>query len=217
MARKDSGRDAHSPQTPASGPPGRAPRAGQPRSRAKRAPEATPGSPADTLVEPPPAPTSEPEPARTEEQERATTITAPAPRMGRRERQRLPHGNALGILIERQFTEPTSPCRSYADLERRSGISREALSRYVTSRPDRRRSPTIDTLVAVADAMHLSLEAVCRAAAASVRGVTPPREEAQHEREEILSALIGGLSDEQFSALVELLRLLRPVSPGVSR
>ena len=43
-------------------------------------------------------------------------------------------------------------------LERRSGISREALSRYVTTRPDRRRSPTIDTLVAIADAMHLSLE-----------------------------------------------------------
>src|SRR5215469_2890513 len=58
---------------------------------------------------------------------------------------RVLHGNALGLLIEKQFADPSSPCRSYSDLERRSGISREALSRYVTSRTDRRRSPTIDT------------------------------------------------------------------------
>ncbi|HLJ82228.1 MAG TPA: helix-turn-helix transcriptional regulator, partial [Ktedonobacterales bacterium] len=131
----------------------------------------------------------------------------------RRERQRLPHGNALGILIERHFTDPASPCRSYSDLERRSGISREALSRYVTARPDRRRSPTIDTLVAIADAMHLSVEAVSRAAAASVRGVIPPREEEQRAREEVLGTLVAGLTDAQFNAVVELLRQLRPAPP----
>ena len=73
---------------------------------------------------------------------------------------RMLHGNALGLLIEKHFADPSSPCRSYSDLERRSGISREALSRYVTTRADRRRSPTIDTLAAIADALHLSLEAI---------------------------------------------------------
>lgn len=125
-------------------------------------------------------------------------------------RERMPHGNALGMLIERQFSAPGSPCRSYSDLERRSGISREALSRYVTTRPDRRRSPTIDTLVAIADAMHLSLDATCRAAAATAKGTVLASPEAQHERDEIVSALIGGLSDDQFSAVVELLRQMRP-------
>jgi transcriptional regulator with XRE-family HTH domain len=125
-------------------------------------------------------------------------------------RERMPHGNALGILIERQFSAPGSPCRSYSDLERRSGISREALSRYVTTRPDRRRSPTIDTLVAIADAMHLSLDATCRAAAATSKGTVLATPEAQHDRDAIVSALIGGLSDDQFSAVVELLRQMRP-------
>ena len=150
---------------------------------------------------------------RDEEQAYASSVPPP-PRARRRDRQRLPHGNALGILIERHFTDPTSPCRSYSDLERRSGISREALSRYVTARPDRRRSPTIDTLVAIADAMHLSLESVCRAAAASVRGVIPPSEEEQHAREAVLSTLVAGLTDEQFGAVVELLRHLRPAPPA---
>lgn len=131
-------------------------------------------------------------------------------RAGRRERQRTPHGNALGMLIERHFTEPASPCRSYSDLERRSGISREALSRYVTARRDRRRSPTIDTLVAIAGAMHLSLEAVCRAAAASIHDIIPPPEAEQHARQEVLGTLVAGLTKEQFSAVVELLRHFQP-------
>src|SRR5215472_18359892 len=58
--------------------------------------------------------------------------------------------NPLGQLIEHRFGEPSSPCRSYSELERRSGVSREALSRYITSRPDRRRSPTVETLAAIA-------------------------------------------------------------------
>jgi transcriptional regulator with XRE-family HTH domain len=147
------------------------------------------------------------------DEERAAEVTAVpgAGRTGRRERTRVSHSNALGVLIERHFGDPMSPCRSYSDLERRSGISREALSRYVTSRSDRRRSPTIDTLVAIADAMHLSLESVCRAAAASVKGMPLAPEEEQHAREEVLSALVVGLTDQQFSAVVELLRHLRPV------
>ncbi|HLZ22655.1 MAG TPA: helix-turn-helix transcriptional regulator [Ktedonobacterales bacterium] len=165
-------------------------------------PPETPGE-----AEKPSAPDDE---LHAEEQAYATSV---APRPSRRERQRLPHGNALGILIERTFTDPTSPCRSYSDLERRSGISREALSRYVTARADRRRSPTIDTLVAIAGAMHLSLEAVSRAAAASVHGVIPPPEQEQHSREEVLGTLIAGLTNEQFNAVVELLRHLRPVPP----
>lgn len=130
--------------------------------------------------------------------------------IARRERQRFAHGNALGALIERQFLSPGSPARSYSDLERRSGISREALSRYVTARPDRRRSPTIDTLVAIADAMHLSLDGVCRSAAASVRGTMLPDEEVLQTREEVVRSLLAGLSDDQFSAVVELLRQMRP-------
>lgn len=169
-------------------------------------------------AEPEAEPATEPNPVledalRAEERAYATSVAPASSRAGRRERQRLPHGNALGILIERHFTDPTSPCRSYSDLERRSGISREALSRYVTARPDRRRSPTIDTLVAIADAMHLSLESVSRAAAASVHGVIPPPEEEQHVREEVLGTLVAGLTDEQFSAVVELLRHLRPAPP----
>ena len=154
----------------------------------------------------------EPEPAPTPAHDVAAPPLAPVARSRRQERQ--PHGNALGILIERHFSNPASPCRSYSDLERRSGISREALSRYVTARPDRRRSPTIDTLVAIADAMHLSLEAVSRAAAASVRGVVLPPEEEQYKREEVLGTLVAGLTDEQFGAVVELLRLLRPAPPA---
>lgn len=136
---------------------------------------------------------------------------AAQPERPRRERHRTTHSNALGALIERQFADPASPCRSYSDLERHSGISREALSRYVTARPDRRRSPTIDTLVAIADAMHLSLESVARAAAASVKGVMPPPEEEQHARQEVLGTLVAALTPEQFGAVVELLRQLRPV------
>lgn len=140
--------------------------------------------------------------------ERGDAPSGSQPRWMRRER--MPHGNALGMLIERQFSAPGSPCRSYSDLERRSGISREALSRYVTTRSDRRRSPTIDTLVAIADAMHLSLDATCRAAAATAKGTVLASPEAQRERDETISALIGGLSDDQFSAVVELLRQMRP-------
>jgi transcriptional regulator with XRE-family HTH domain len=135
---------------------------------------------------------------------------AAAMRGARRDRHRTAHANALGLLIERQFADPGSPCHSYSDLERRSGISREALSRYVTSRADRRRSPTIDTLVAIADALHVSLEGVARAAAASVKGITPPPDEVMHVREEALSSLVAGLSDAQFNAVVELLRQLGP-------
>lgn len=135
---------------------------------------------------------------------------------GRRERHRISQNNALGLLIERQFENPTSPCRSYSDLERRSRISREALSRYVTTRPDRRRSPTIDSLVAIADAMHLSLESVATAAAAAAKGVIPPLEEMQQRREDLVRIPIAALSDEQFSAVLELLIQMRPLGPGSS-
>jgi len=60
--------------------------------------------------------------------------------------------------------------------------------------------------------MHLSLDAVCRAAAASVKGHVLPSESVQQAREQILSPLVSGLSDDQFSAVVELLRYMRP--PG---
>jgi transcriptional regulator with XRE-family HTH domain len=129
---------------------------------------------------------------------------------------RMQHGNALGLLIERHFADPSSPCRSYSDLERRSGISREALSRYVTTRADRRRSPTIETLVAIADALHLSLEEICRAAAAAAQGASLPPEEIGRSRVEALLRLAQRLSDAQFGAVVELLRQMGPAGPPES-
>jgi transcriptional regulator with XRE-family HTH domain len=128
----------------------------------------------------------------------------------RHEYPRLAHGNALGLLIEKRFADPSSPCRSYSDLERRSGISREALSRYVTSRTDRRRSPTIDTLAAMANALHLSLEDICRAAAAAARGVALPPQEIQQSRREALTSLGQTLNDAQFTAVIEIMRQMQP-------
>ncbi len=142
--------------------------------------------------------------------------SAEAGELGRRERHRVSQNNALGMLIEQHFEEPAAPCRSYSDLERRSRISREALSRYVTTRPDRRRSPTIDSLVAIADAMHLSLESVARAAAAAAKGVIPPPEDVQQRREDSVRTPLAALSDEQFSAVLELLIQMRPLGPGSS-
>jgi transcriptional regulator with XRE-family HTH domain len=130
---------------------------------------------------------------------------------GRRGRERGTgtRGNALGALIEQRFADPSSPVRSYSELERRSAISREALSRYVTPRADRRRSPTIDTLAAISDALHLSLEQVCRAAVASARGVSLPPESEQRARDEVVAPLVAPLTDDQFSAVVELLRQMQ--------
>ena len=65
--------------------------------------------------------------------------------------------------------------------------------------------------------MHISLEAVCRAAAASVKNVVPPPDEIERGREEVLGTLTAALSDEQYSAVVELLRQMRPVTDGISR
>ncbi len=134
------------------------------------------------------------------------------PTRGRRGRERAggARSNALGILIERRFADPRSPVRSYSELERRSGISREALSRYVTPRADRRRSPTIDTLAAIADAMHLSLEQVSRAAVASAHGASLPSESVQQARDEVVAPLMATLTADQFSAIVELLRQMQP-------
>ncbi len=142
--------------------------------------------------------------------------SAEAGELGRRERHRVSQNNALGMLIEQHFEEPAAPCRSYSDLERRSRISREALSRYVTTRPARRRSPTIDSLVAIADAMHLSLESVARAAAAAAKGIVPPPEDVQQRREDAVRMPLAALSDEQFSAVLELLIQMHPLGPGSS-
>jgi transcriptional regulator with XRE-family HTH domain len=144
--------------------------------------------------------------------ETGATAVAVARTRGRRGRDRGagPRGNALGALIEQRFSDPSSPVRSYSELERRSTISREALSRYVTPRADRRRSPTIDTLAAIADAMHLSLEQVCRAAVASAHGITLPPESEQRARGEVVAPLVASLTDNQFMAVVELLRQMQP-------
>jgi transcriptional regulator with XRE-family HTH domain len=113
--------------------------------------------------------------------------------------------NPLGQIIEHRFAEPLSPCRSYSELERRSGVSREALSRYITSRPDRRRSPTVETLAAIAAALDMNIELLCRAA--TMRG--PARldmEALGSSRSEQSAPLLGQLSDEQFHALLAFLR-----------
>lgn len=128
---------------------------------------------------------------------------------GRRARDGGVYSNALGLLIERRFAERDSPVRSYSELERRSGISREALSRYVTPRADRRRSPTIDTLAAIAGALHLSIEQIARAAVAGARGVLPP-DTVRNTRVEQLAPLAAALTGDQFNAVVELLRQMQP-------
>ncbi len=113
--------------------------------------------------------------------------------------------NALGQLIEHRFAEPSSPCRSYSELERRSGVSREALSRYITSRPDRRRSPTVETLAAIAAALDMNVETLCRAAV--MRGAARLDLEALgSSRSEQAAPLLGQLTDEQFHALLAFLR-----------
>ncbi|MGZ3677247.1 MAG: hypothetical protein ACXWQR_01595, partial [Ktedonobacterales bacterium] len=81
---------------------------------------------------------------------------------------------------------------------------------------DRRRSPTIDSLVAIADAMHLSLESVARAAAAAAKGFFPPQEDVQQRREDLVRMPVAALSDEQFNAVLELLIQMRPLGPGSS-
>jgi transcriptional regulator with XRE-family HTH domain len=116
-----------------------------------------------------------------------------------------PTRNPLGVLIEHRFAEPNSPCRSYSELERRSGVSREALSRYITARPDRRRSPTIDTLSAIATALDMNIEALCRAG--SLRGpARPDLERLGGSRSEQAAPLLGQLTEEQFHALMAFLR-----------
>ncbi|HEY7348215.1 MAG TPA: helix-turn-helix transcriptional regulator [Ktedonobacterales bacterium] len=113
--------------------------------------------------------------------------------------------NPLGHLIEHRFAEATSSCRSYSELERRSGVSREALSRYITSRSDRRRSPTVETLAAIATALNMNIEILCRAAA--MRG--PARldmEAIGNSRSEQTAPLLGQLTEEQFHALLAFLR-----------
>ncbi len=113
--------------------------------------------------------------------------------------------NPLGHLIERRFAEATSPCRSYSELEHRSGVSREALSRYITSRPDRRRSPTVETLAAIATALNMNIETLCRAAA--MRGpARPDMEMLATSRSEQSAPLLGQLTEAQFQALLAFLR-----------
>lgn len=120
--------------------------------------------------------------------------------------------NPLGQLIEHRFAEPTSPVRSYSELERRSGVSREALSRYITSRSDRRRSPTVETLSAIAGALDMNIETLCRAAA--MRGPARPDMEAlASSRSEQAGPLLGQLSDEQFHALLGFLRQMLAGEP----
>ncbi len=116
-----------------------------------------------------------------------------------------PTRNPLGMLIEHRFAESNSPCRSYSELERRSGVSREALSRYITARPDRRRSPTIDTLAAIANALDMNIEVLCRAG--SMRGpARPDLEQLGGSRSEQAAPLLGQLTEDQFQALMAFLR-----------
>lgn len=82
----------------------------------------------------------------------------------RRSRKGVSSPNLLGQCLEQRFADLDSPCHSYSELERRSGVSRAALSRYVTSRISRRRSPTVDTLAALAYVLDMPVELLCCAA-----------------------------------------------------
>lgn len=166
-----------------------------------------PASKTSPAVPPPPVEHRVGQESDTRPDEVASTAT---PGRQGRDARRGPHSNALGTLIEAAFADPNTPVHSYSELERRSRISREALSRYVTPRPDRRRSPTIETLATIADAMHLSLEQVCRAAAASSRGAVLPSSAEQRVRDEVVAPLLAALTEQQFAAVIELLRQMQP-------
>ena len=119
--------------------------------------------------------------------------------------------NALGHLIEQQFAALHAPCRSYAELERRSGVSQESLSRYITDQPHRRRSPTITTLAAIAKALDMDPGLLCRAAAMP----PPARQEPlplDQPRLQRAAPLLAQLTEEQFQALLRLVQQLLSVS-----
>ncbi len=115
--------------------------------------------------------------------------------------------NALGRLFEQRFNELGSPCRSYSELERRSGVSRETISRYVSGRRERHRSPTITTLVALASGVDLPLEQLCRAALMSGPAPRDVQQVAAHRAEEI-APLLEQLTEAQFGAWLACLRSL---------
>jgi transcriptional regulator with XRE-family HTH domain len=115
--------------------------------------------------------------------------------------------NALGRLFEQRFNEPGSPCRSYSELERRSGVSREAISRYVSGRRERHRSPTITTLVVLARGVGLPLEQLCRAAMVSGPALREVHQVAARRAEEI-APLLERLTEAQFGAWLACLRSL---------
>ncbi len=115
--------------------------------------------------------------------------------------------NALGRLFEQRFAEEGSPCRSYSELERRSGVSRESVSRYVSGRRGRHRSPTIATLVALARAVDLPLEELCRAALLS-GPATRDHQQVAASRAEEAAPLLEQLTEAQFLAFVVFLRRL---------
>jgi transcriptional regulator with XRE-family HTH domain len=115
--------------------------------------------------------------------------------------------NALGRLLEQRFTEPDSPCHSYSELERRSGVSREAISRYVSGRRERHRSPTIPTLVALARGVELPLKQLCRAAMQS-GPATHDRQQVAARRAEEVAPLLEYLTEAQFWAWSAFLRSL---------
>lgn len=119
--------------------------------------------------------------------------------------------NSLGHLIEHRFAATHSPCRSYVELERRSGVSREALWYYITGRPDRRRSPTVDTLAAIAKALDMELELLCWAAAIQHPG-KQARLPLDLSRPQQAAPLLAQLSEEQFQALLQLVQQLLSTS-----
>jgi transcriptional regulator with XRE-family HTH domain len=115
--------------------------------------------------------------------------------------------NALGRLFEQRFNEPGSPCRSYSELERRSGVSRESISRYVSGRRERHRSPTITTLVALARGVDLPLDQLCQAALVSGPALREVQRVAERRTEEI-TPLLEQLTEAQYWAWLACLRSL---------
>jgi hypothetical protein len=58
--------------------------------------------------------------------------------------------------------------------------------------------------------MRISLEQVARAGVASAQGTTLPPEAEQEARAEVVAPFVATLTDDQFSAVVELLRQMQP-------
>lgn len=125
--------------------------------------------------------------------------------------------NALGHLFEYLFRLPESPCHTYSELVRRSGVSRNSIQHYISARPGWARSPHIPELEALAEAIQVPFELLCRAALPNSSFSYEQYQTAQNRGQE-MAPLLEKLTEEQFQAFLTMLRMLlatpRQIAPS---